>query len=393
MATKISSVWRKYISRILYNRSLKDLIVVQSLARANAARNMAKVMRYERNMAAATVIQAKWRTIMTKNHLVNVRRMVVLLQCFVRKTVASMKLEHLKSEKRRFQAEMATRIASAWKKFHCQSAFKRTVRCVIVCQSTLRHFLAVRTLAVLRQIRDMATATRIETEVRRFLVWKQFMRLKSSAILLQSLVRRRAASRCLDLLKEERRRLEAESVTRISSVWRSYQVRTGYIIVLKAARKHEQRFAAATIIQTQWRAVAGKRRFCEVKSNIILLQSMTRRMLAAICVKKLVSKLKDAANYHSNDYFAYSKKRKEASIRIQAAYRMYTTRKMFVAKKLLSKRLAASMKIQATYRKRHLARTKNNNHLDHPAGVSTAENRMVIVVPDFFTMFLSMISG
>lgn len=107
-----------------------DLIVVQSLARANAARNMAKVMRYERNMAAATVIQAKWRTIMTKNHLVNVRRMVVLLQCFVRKTVASMKLEHLKSEKRRFQAEMATRIASAWKKFHCQSAFKRTVRCM-----------------------------------------------------------------------------------------------------------------------------------------------------------------------------------------------------------------------------------------------------------------------
>lgn len=61
------------------------------------------------------------------------------------------------------------------------------------------------------------------------------MRLKSSAILLQSLVRRRAASRCLDLLKEERRRLEAESVTRISSVWRSYQVRTGYIIVLKGA--------------------------------------------------------------------------------------------------------------------------------------------------------------
>jgi hypothetical protein len=51
------------------------------------------------------------------------------------------------------------------------------------------------------------------------------------------------------------------------------------------------------------------------------------------------------------------------------------------------------MKIQAAYRKRYLARTKDINHREHPAAVSTAENRMVIGVPDFLTMFLSMISG
>ena len=112
------------------NSLISDLIVVQSLVRVNAARKVVEFLRYERNMAAATVIQAKWRTIMATIHFANVQSMVVLLQCFARKTVASIKLEQWKEGKRMIQAEMATRISSAWKKFNCQSAFKRTVRCM-----------------------------------------------------------------------------------------------------------------------------------------------------------------------------------------------------------------------------------------------------------------------
>eukprot|EP00804_Cyclotella_cryptica_P025108 CCRYP_012969-RA/>CCRYP_012969-RA protein AED:0.02 eAED:0.02 QI:209/1/1/1/1/1/4/766/466 len=235
MATKISSTWRRYSSKMLYERVVKDLIVVQSLARVNAARKKVEKMRYERNVAAATVIQAKWRAILATNHFVDVQSKVILLQCFVRKTVALIKLEQLKEEKRIIKAQMATKISSAWKMSQCQTAYKCTVRCVVVWQCIVRRFLAVRTLATLRHERDIAAATRIATEVRSFVVRKHFVRLKSSTMLLQSLVRRYAASRLLDLLKEERRRLVAESATKISSVWRSHYVRTGYIIVLKGA--------------------------------------------------------------------------------------------------------------------------------------------------------------
>jgi hypothetical protein len=185
----------------------------------------------------------------------------------------------------------------------------------------------------------------------------------------------------LELLREERRMLEEQEATKIAAVWRSYYIRTGYVIVLKgmryllsvcayysclsethnisfapfytAARKHEQRYTAASIVQAQWRAYSSSRSFVEMKTHTIQIQSVIRMMLATKSLKLKKSKLEEAANYHKDDYFAYSKKRKAAAIKIQAMYRMIGLRRKYLEKKMEKKRLRASGIIQSAYRTRY----------------------------------------
>lgn len=128
------------------------------------------------------------------------------------------------------------------------------------------------------------------------------------------------------------------------------------MIRLTAARKHEQRYNAASTIQSEWRAHATRNSFVEMKAKTIQIQSVVRMFLATRGLKDKKSKIVEAADYHKDDYFAYSKKRKAAAVMIQAVYRMHPIRKEYLAKKMQRERLAACNKIQSAYRRRYFAR-------------------------------------
>ena len=127
------------------------------------------------------------------------------------------------------------------------------------------------------------------------------------------------------------------------------------IAPVSAARRHVRRCAAATVIQRKWRGAVAKRSFYKTRKNILLIQSTIRMLSAMSRVKKLRAKLEEASNYNSKDYYLYSKKRTSASIKIQAAYRMYTLRKKFNAHKLRIEKKVAELKNQEKFEK-HLER-------------------------------------
>ena len=173
--------------------ALSDVIACQSHVRQYLAIKTVHQMRHDKMKAAsnavrireasmATIIQAKCRTILPARQYTDTKHKLVLLQCIIRKLIALKKLELLKEEKLQMQADMVTKISSNWKRYTCQMSFKQTVQSFIACQSTIRRFLAIKALA---------------------------------------------------MLKEDRRMLEDELATRIASVWRTYRVRSGYMIVLK----------------------------------------------------------------------------------------------------------------------------------------------------------------
>ena len=125
-----------------------------------------------------------------------------------------------------------------------------------------------------------------------------------------------------------------------------------------AARKHERRYNAASIMQAQWRASARRDAFIQLKTNTIKIQSIIKMAQATAALKKKKIKIVEAANYHKDDYFAYSKVRKSAAVKIQAIYRMVMLRNEYTAKKLRWAKWQASNKIQSAYRKRYSARMR-----------------------------------
>jgi myosin heavy subunit len=206
---------------------------VQSLIRRHAARNKAAIMRHERDTAAATILQAKYRSFHATKTYKSVMRKIIAIQCFVRQFIALRMLNKLKEERRILEDEMTTKIATTWRRHHYQCVYKRAVENVIICQSIVRRHAAIEELNLLKFQRDTAVATLIETEVRAYIARKHYKQMRSSTILLQSLVRQMIAYNELEELRYEKMMLEEYCATRIAAVWRSYYTRTGYIIVLK----------------------------------------------------------------------------------------------------------------------------------------------------------------
>lgn len=115
------------------------------------------------------------------------------------------------------------------------------------------------------------------------------------------------------------------------------------LIKLKRVRD----MATATLIQTTWRTTSKVAIYKEMRSAIILLQSMVRMKLAIIHKFKLISKLKAAVTL-SVDFFCFSKNRNAAATKIQAICRMFAAMRLFIL--CLEKRSLAAIQIQSIYR-------------------------------------------
>jgi myosin heavy subunit len=264
MASKIAAAWRGYRCLVIYKSIVigmsvvlcssvenyylsmsrsdldsalllmpaTDVVLIQSVVRQFLAQRKVQAMCLRAERAAATMIQAKWRSVASAKQYVDTKSKVVLLQCFVRQMMATIRLNQLQEEKRVMQAAMATRISTAWRRAHCQAVFKNTVKSIIECQLIVRTFLAWKLLARLKHDVEVDAATCIQSEARGYLAREHFMKLKCSAIVVQSTARRLAAVRKLHYLRWRRILLKKDKATKIAAVWKGFRVRSSYILVL-----------------------------------------------------------------------------------------------------------------------------------------------------------------
>jgi len=215
-------------------------------------------------------------------------------------------------------------------------------RDVIICQSIARRKIAT------NDVRHLAAIKFIETQWVSFLAEKDLVQIRSHVSFIKSIpgawmtLRTKAATKISSLWRRNvslvayRRTLQ--DVTVCQSVFRQ-------CLAIRAAKrlKHMRDITSAIVIQAKWRACATMIGFQEIRSSIILLQSFARMWSAIVHKRKLISKLSAAATYHTDDFFKYSKKRKDASIKIQSIYRKHTAQKMHIT----------AAKIQAAHRKHH----------------------------------------
>lgn len=155
-----------------------------------------------------------------------------------------------------------------------------------------------------------------------------------------------------------------------------------------AARRHVRRSAAASVIQTNLKAAATKRKYRRAQASIIIIQSTARMMFAMTRVRTIRSKLEMSSNYHSDDFYIYSKQRTASSIKLQAIWCMYILRKIFVAGYQKKLKEAKLLKTQESYLRRYVTRMnkvtcKSEEADGNDLGVEVDIEQHKVVCPSF----------
>lgn len=126
-------------------------------------------------------------------------------------------------EKKQMKSNAVTKLSSSWRRFHFQTMYTRTLRCVITCQSIFRRDSALRKVQQLRtEHRRNCSTTLIQTQWRKFRATKTFKRTRSATITLQAAVRMWTAARRWTMLRQE-----------ILSAFMRFQSQGAYILTAK----------------------------------------------------------------------------------------------------------------------------------------------------------------
>ena len=150
MATSIQSWWRTRWARVLYKSLIVDIIIVQSTSRRWKAQREVKTMLGCKRFAAATKIQAHWRT--------------------------------FNSIRARKRSEAATRIQAMWRGFQGYTDYIFSLVDLLVVQRTSRRWLANRKVKAMRQ---RIAATKIQVQFRRYKSQRQLLHDLARIILVQ----------------------------------------------------------------------------------------------------------------------------------------------------------------------------------------------------------------
>ena len=296
-ALRIQAAVRGYLSFIQYMDSLSYVLVIQSTWRMHQHRKRyvayvdSERLRVEIERENARIAQE----IQTANELRSIR-----------------------------ESAAATLIQTTFRRFTAANDFRWIVSDLIICQSTVRRFLAavqVDRLRASRARREGGAAILIQASFRRFAAVNAFSWIVSGVIVVQSEVRRLQATRRVNSLRLVRDTNAAS--TRIQAIWRGYSASEDFICTLSdiicsqsAVRRwlarrrcgdlRQTRNGAATLIQTSWRRHTASMAMKIEIADIICAQSVCRQWIAA-------NKLKAMQQY-------------VASVKIQSVYRAFVER-------------------------------------------------------------------
>ena len=368
-ATTIQSTWRRYSSTKKYNDLKSKTILIQSMIRMFIARKNYLLMLEKRevgavviqknfrrflamkelvtlrNEKAARTIQAHWKGYSAKKKFLTLKSKTILIQSFVRMMIK--RNSYLQIQDTRHGC--ATKIQSIWRGYKERQSFlllksqtiklqslarmwtaRRSYQALLenrcqaatLIQKNIRMILAIRKLHSLR--REKA-ATTIHKFWKGYIARKDFSSLRSSAIVVQSLIRMKIARKNYHKLLLKRN----EAAIKIQTNFRRY--------VAMNELKFLRREKASIMIQSQWRCFQERKTFLDLKKKTILIQSFVKMFIAKKCFEDLICRRNQAAILiQKNLRMVIAMKKLEtlrhekAAIIIQKSWKSYKTRSEYL---------------------------------------------------------------
>ncbi|XP_070581728.1 abnormal spindle-like microcephaly-associated protein homolog [Ptychodera flava] len=368
-ALKIQSVYRGYIARGKYLKLKKSAIVIQSHVRRCRA-----VQRYRKVQNAAFVIQAHYRALILRNQAAcryqMMKKSAVTLQSAWRGFRDRTKYQSLRKAVVKMQANV--RANQGHKQFKllksAVSIIQRRWRDTLVMKRKRREFLKLKGTVILVQslhrgrlarklVTRMRAAIRIQTVYRKYNAAKRYQQLRQAAILLQSNIR----------MYQERRRFQKlkRSAVVIQERYRAKLMKEKAVLQYQGIKK------AAIVIQSHYRGYQMKSMYKDLRRTAIKLQAHVRKVQTQkryqdLRSAALVMQRRFRANRLCQQEQQHFARLRQASITLQRQYRNYQVRKqakleksatlvvsvirMYIAKKEYLKQKVAAVQIQATVR-------------------------------------------
>jgi hypothetical protein len=301
LRTGVVSLCRGLVGLLFLDRAdndsspfLSDASMRQTVIRHNLATNEIHFFKVRVCNTASIVIQSRFRSWLTSKHFRQLVLAVVALQSLVRRHNASKYLLHLKlaqlmkkvgSE----EVESVTRIAATWRRFYCQHQYLGSIRGELQQLDLYRRLLTSQlkltetefnsSIVNPNAAREKAQELRLESSTRIQAAWRchiesaRFKLILSDVVMIQSLARRLASRRLSQELMEEKCRAESDAATIIQAAWRGH----------KDSARFKLMISNIVLIQTLARLLMAKRvsRQAPQVDRVILCQSVVRRHLAA----------------------------------------------------------------------------------------------------------------
>jgi IQ calmodulin-binding motif len=360
--------------------------VLQSNFRRFSARSC-----YKRNLSAAVSLQKWGRTFtkrrLNKNRLLIYRGVVRFQANFRRRQIllVHVLLQHQRKNRVKLLYQIqnrllwshhnATLLQARWRCLTCRRLYKLHKSRLVQLQACARRHTAWTKAQQLR--RGGRASTSLQSVIRGFLGRRQWQRLLSSVVIIQSFWRSSWATlqyrnhlssrvviqrtvRChlarlrLKLAEMGRRARLDTAATAIQGSWRGHAYR----------EEQTKRRVAATMMQSCWRAYSGRVAYLAKVSGCICVQASVRRHVARQSVKMMREQRREHARFlrernaatHIQRIYRGSSQHELYCLHIRAAVLLQASMRGYYARLRYAKQRSASVLLQSSERRRRSVR-------------------------------------
>jgi myosin heavy subunit len=222
-ATKIQTAWRGNYAYSSYRSDLLDIIIVQSLVRRQAARTVAEHERQKLMDQSTAKIQTAWRSYYAYSSYQCDLCSIIIIQSVLRRRVARIIAEQ---KRRELVDHSALTIQTAWRGYYVRSNYQCDLHDIIILQSLVRRRAATNFVEQARRELMVQSAMSIQTAWRGYYAYSSYQCDLRDIIIVQSFVRGRAAR---NAVKQKWLELMDQSATVIQAQWRSYDCTMNYL--------------------------------------------------------------------------------------------------------------------------------------------------------------------
>ena len=328
-ATQIQRICRGYLATMKVYEALYNITVVQSIVRRNVAIKEAEI-RYrsiitiqsayrgyavrrdlEDQHIAATIIQANWKRFITQlNYQFDVVD-IIIVQSIARKRACQKRYAAILHER---HTKAAIVIQKYWRSYDCTMNYLHSIADILIVQSVVRRWIAMRFVPKYREQRNNAMATRIQTVTRAWVARRKLKKHKAAVVIQKSF---RGFKQYIDYI------FTIADIVLVQKTARGWLARRRFE-EMKIKHREDQLYNAATTIQKVWRGYHAQMNMLFTLVHIIIAQSVVRRHLAILKFKPMLAQERAAVTIQCATRVMIAKRKYNelrAARKIQAAAR------------------------------------------------------------------------
>ncbi len=350
-ATQIQRICKGYLATMKVYEALYNITVVQSIARRNAAIRLAEkrfksivliqsvyrgyLCRRELNYLHhnATIIQTAWRSFSAQMNYEFDIVDIIIVQSIVRRRACQKRYTTMLHQK---HTEAATVIQKYWRGYDCTMNYLHSIADILIVQSVVRRWIAMRYVPKFRAEIHNKMALRIQTVARGWVARHKYKRFKAAVIIQKTW---RGFKDYIDYI------FTLADIVMVQKTARGWLAKRR-IERLKKSRQEEKFYNAAVTIQKVWRGYQAHMNMLFSLVHIIIAQSVIRRRMAIVKFKPMLMEYRAAITLQCAWRMKIAKRRLNeefAARKIQTAVRARIGRAYFAQFK-------AAIKIQCWYR-------------------------------------------